>query len=115
MTLKATIKETEKEKAGLTDGGTVIISCSNCGEKLVRVLITRPNESIGGKVVEWKVRATCCYCKGKSKVETIKGGFHYAGWGEENKQDAEMDYPKTVVDFIEPVDDVLMFNTKRCV
>jgi hypothetical protein len=57
----------------------VILQCSNCNEELVDLWISAPNEKIGKDPVQWKVKATCCYCGDQSFVKDIVGGFKQHG------------------------------------
>lgn len=104
---------TEKKIIGLKDGGRVTLSCSACRNPLMTIWITRPDEKIDGKIVEWKVVAKCCYCKDSSYERVIKGGFHHSGFGLVNKHDSEMDTPVTVVEDIILEDDKVIFKIKK--
>lgn len=58
----------------MRDGGEVVLECSGCGERLIEVWITSPDEGS-----EWKLRAHCPHCNDKSWPVTIRGGFNLAG------------------------------------
>jgi hypothetical protein len=107
----------EIERKGLSDGGHVIIRCSNCKKPLVDIWRTRPNEKDPrtGKPFEWKFIAGCCYCGDKSYIHTILGGFHIGGYGI-NTNDANEAYEKTSIEPPEPMkgrEDVLFIKTSK--
>lgn len=113
--LRAEAKEEllQKEAVGLEDGGHIILTCPNCKKNLVNIWRTRPNEKLAAKAIIWKVRAKCCYCNDMTYIKEITGGFHHAGWGDAVSNDPEMDIPRTVVDRIEPEEDVYIFYTSK--
>lgn len=77
MKIKDLVDDDSKK---LIDGGHVILTCSNCGKKLVDLLIVRPNElKSDGAPFVWNCTAKCCYCADKSFVTEVKGIFRAAG------------------------------------
>lgn len=98
----------------LEDGGSIILKCSNCDNKLVEVWRTRPNEKLGKNDVIWKLRAICCYCGDKSYPIQFKGGFHYKGIGkviDKTRPEDEIDVTKVIN--AEPVGDEVVFYTEK--
>jgi hypothetical protein len=98
----------DRAPAGLSDGGHVILACSNCRAGLVDIWITRPDQPF-----EWKVRANCPFCGDKSFVEVVKGGFHYGGYGVVKDDDPDEDIPSTVVDHFDIEGDQFVFTLKK--
>lgn len=59
----------------LTDGGHVRLRCQRCGEELVDIWITKPNQPIKTNAI-----VRCCFCEeAYSKVHEFNGKFYIAG------------------------------------
>lgn len=128
MTAKMTIQGPRAggPPVGLTDGGHVILRCSNCDRPLCDVFITLPNaKDRSGNPYQWRVRATCAYGCLKpdgtpetSFVHEFEGLFCRGGWGEDNPDDPDDSLMKTAI-VAEPFESdadgnpVLTFVTKR--
>lgn len=117
------LDRSNRQLAGLEDGGKVILECSNCGKPLVKVWITRPNEILAdGRPKRSKMQAQCCYCNDHSNTQVVVGGFHPGGYGEENELDPDSDLAETAITDIDmeslPSDDpdgcfqTVFFKTK---
>ncbi len=74
------IKPVPHEDTAFEDGEEVKLCCSNCDKPLVVIWRTRPNEKLKNKLIQWKLKAKCCYCGDASFAKTVKGGFHYKGF-----------------------------------
>lgn len=58
----------------LIDTEPVVLVCSNCGEKLVTIKVTRPKAKIKSYII-----AECCHCGDKSFKSEIFGSFLIGG------------------------------------
>ena len=104
-------------KAGLKDGGHVILACSACGKPLVDIWIIKadainPNT---GKVLEWKMVALCCYCGDRSFQETVHGRYALGCIGKdipsEEPDGSDDSKLETSINRIETKEGVLIFHT----
>lgn len=93
---------------GLSDGGHVYPSCSNCRATLMDIWITRPHEP-----EKYRIRALCPWCGDTSFVVTVQGGFHQGGYGVIKPDNEDEDVASTIVDRFEIIDGVLVFFVQK--
>lgn len=102
--MKLTISKAESVKPeGLSDGGHVLVPCSNCNAILMDIWVTRPHEP-----QVWRIKANCPFCNDTSFQTEIKGGFHAGGYGKQINEDE--DIPSTTVDNFDVEGDVFHFH-----
>lgn len=100
--------EEDYQLSGVRFGGEHLLDCSACGKPLVKIVVTRPDEKdpCTGKVIEWKLKAKCCYCDDHSFEKTIHGGWTYSGiFGKDQRlitevKDMDFNQEKLTVSFI---------------
>lgn len=79
-----------RRPAGLTDGGHVYLSCSDCQALLMDLWVTRPHEDEA-----WLYSANCPWCGDKSFPVEVKGGIFPAGYGTPIPGDEDNVVPST--------------------
>jgi hypothetical protein len=106
-------------RAGLRDGGHVVLSCSACGRPLVDVWVVKPDAldpTTGGPFV-WHLRAECCYCGDRSFPVEVRGRWALGPAGEDvpNPDPEGMDDARlyTAVTRIETEGRLVVFHTKE--
>jgi hypothetical protein len=102
----------------IEDGGSIVLSCSNCDKGLAVIFITRPHQkNRKGEVVKWKAKAKCCYCGDFSFVKNFEGAFHYKGFDvphpNGNPEDVEVYTNVTGVIISGDNDEMLLFETEK--
>lgn len=108
--LKAKKIRNVSDKAIISDGGEVILSCSNsdCKQPLVRLWITRPDARY-----TWKVKATCPYCDGESETEEVCGMFHQAPYSYDFNEETLEDEGELYINGMREEDNVVVLIIKR--
>ncbi len=99
---------TSRGPQGLSDGGHVHPSCSNCDALLMDIWVTRPNDPF-----RWKVRCNCPFCGDDSFTVEVRGGFHYGGYGVTKDDDADADVPSTIVETFDIDGETYVFKIKK--
>lgn len=68
-----------RQRMGIHNRGEIAFDCADCGQSLVRCLITLNNEDLAAKgmdPVNTQVQVQCGCCGGRSYVKTVEGCFH---------------------------------------
>jgi hypothetical protein len=92
----------------LTDGPKIYLTCANCRARLLEIWVVSPQEDSS-----FKVRATCPFCNDKSYIQEIKGGFRHSGAARPCEDDEAADFLATIVDKIDVVNDISIFNMRK--
>lgn len=70
---------TARPKTGIHNRGEVAFDCADCGQPLMKCLITRNNDdlkTLGVDPVVSRVQVQCGICGGRSYIKDVEGCFH---------------------------------------
>lgn len=88
----------EARTGQLVDTEPLIITCSNCGEKLTTIKVTRPKAKIKSYII-----AECCHCGDKSFKSEIFGSFLIGGTDTTSIRDYPMETSSDSTYFIQDI------------